>query len=161
MIKLSTVIHDIASNTLEATWVEEIIDAEGNAETRQVKCRNYSAPQKAEFLADTGDEGKQYVDMAGWTDQFVADWIAREQQEAAERNKVVSVTMRQARLALLQAGLLAQVQSAVAGADEATKITWEFSNEVRRDNPICQTLAAALGMGDAQMDALFTLASTL
>lgn len=71
------------------------------------------------------------------------------------------VTMRQARLALLQTGMLASVTAAVAAADEATKITWEFSSEVQRSNPLVSTLAAALNLTDAQLDDLFTLAATL
>jgi hypothetical protein len=71
------------------------------------------------------------------------------------------VTMRQARLALLQSGLLASVNTAVAAADEATKITWEFSSEVNRNHPFVATLATALGLTDAQLDDLFTLAATL
>lgn len=71
------------------------------------------------------------------------------------------VTMRQARLALLQSGLLAQVNTAVAAADEATKITWEFSTEVHRENALVATLASALGLTESQLDDLFTLAATL
>lgn len=71
------------------------------------------------------------------------------------------VTMRQARLALLQTGMLASVNAAVTAADEATKITWEFSSEVQRSNPIVSTLAAALNLTDAQIDDLFALAATL
>jgi hypothetical protein len=71
------------------------------------------------------------------------------------------VTMRQARLALLQTGMLAHVNAAVAAADEATKITWEFSSEVQRNNALVATLAAALSLTDQQLDDLFTLAATL
>jgi hypothetical protein len=71
------------------------------------------------------------------------------------------VTMRQARLALLQVGLLSQVNTAVAAADEATKITWEFSSEVQRNNALVSTLAAALTLTSQQLDDLFTLAATL
>lgn len=71
------------------------------------------------------------------------------------------VTMRQARLALLQTGMLTQVNTAVAAADEATKITWEFSSEVQRNNALVSTLAAALNLTSQQLDDLFTLAATL
>lgn len=71
------------------------------------------------------------------------------------------VTMRQARLALLQSGLLSQVNAAVAAADEATQITWDYSSEVHRNHPFVATLAAALNLSDAQLDGLFTLAATL
>jgi hypothetical protein len=64
---LAAVCHDIKSNTLEATWLQQIDDMDGNPiELKRVKCRNYSAEQKDEFLTDCGEEGQKYVDMAGW-----------------------------------------------------------------------------------------------
>lgn len=75
------------------------------------------------------------------------------------------VTMRQARLALLQAGLLAQVNTAVANmlgaAGDTARIEWEFSSTVERNRPLVQALGAALGLTDAQLDDLFRLAATL
>ena len=64
---VASVTHDIKSNTLEATWLEEVQDTDGNVvELKRVKCRNYSAEQKDEFLADCGDDGQKYVTLAGW-----------------------------------------------------------------------------------------------
>lgn len=78
---------------------------------------------------------------------------------------ITSVTMRQARLALLQQGLLTQVNNAIAsmpGAQgEAVRIEWEFSNTVERNRPFVQALAASLGLTSQQIDDLFTLAATL
>lgn len=78
---------------------------------------------------------------------------------------ITSVTMRQARLALLQAGLLGTVNSAVAtmtGAEgDAARVTWEFSTEVRRTDPLVVQLAAQLGLDDAALDDLFTKAAAL
>jgi hypothetical protein len=58
---LAAVCHDIKSNTLEATWLQET-----ETEMKRVKCRNYSQEQKDEFLADCNADGQKYVDMAGW-----------------------------------------------------------------------------------------------
>ena len=75
------------------------------------------------------------------------------------------VTMRQARLALLQANLLGTVNSAVAtmpGAEgDAARVTWEFSTEVRRTDPLVAQLAAQLGLDDAALDDMFTKAAAL
>lgn len=72
------------------------------------------------------------------------------------------VTMRQARLALLQSGLLAQVDAAVASMPgEDARIEWEFSTKVERNRPLVQSLTAALGLTEAQLDDLFALAATL
>lgn len=64
---LASVTHDIASNTLEAVWLEEVLGPD-NAPVSyaRVKCRNYSAEQKAEFEADCGAGSDKYTLMAGW-----------------------------------------------------------------------------------------------
>lgn len=76
-----------------------------------------------------------------------------------------SVTMRQARLALLQTGLLEQVNTAVASlpgaTGEAARIEWEFSSTVERNRPLVQSLSVALNLTPAQLDDLFMLAATL
>ena len=72
------------------------------------------------------------------------------------------VTMRQARLALLQSGLLATVETAITtGTDEAMKIEWEYATEIKRDWNSLVALTTALGMTSAELDDLFQLASTL
>lgn len=72
-----------------------------------------------------------------------------------------SITPRQARLALLGAGLLSNVTTAIAAADEATKIAWEFATYVKRDNPIIAAMAAQLGLTSAQVDDLFRAAAAI
>ena len=76
-----------------------------------------------------------------------------------------SVTMRQARLALLGAGLLSTVNTAVASmpgaAGEAARIEWEYSGEVHRNKALVQALAPVLGLNDAQLDTLFINAAAL
>lgn len=71
------------------------------------------------------------------------------------------VSMRQARLALLQVNLLAQVESAIANGTQADQITWEYATEVNRSDALVQNLSAALGLSETDLDNLFNLASTL
>ena len=75
------------------------------------------------------------------------------------------VTMRQARLALLDAGLLANVQTAINSLPETAKtkaqIEWDYSNTLQRSNPFVATLGAALGLNEAALDNLFIAASKL
>ena len=75
------------------------------------------------------------------------------------------VTMRQARLALLGAGLLDDVEAAIAALPspqkEAARIEWEYSQEVQRHNGFVSVLAPALGLTDEQTDALFVEAAKL
>lgn len=72
-----------------------------------------------------------------------------------------SVTMRQARLALLGAGLLSMVETAIGGAGPAAAIEWEYAQEVQRASGLVPAMATALGLTDAQIDALFVQAATL
>jgi hypothetical protein len=75
------------------------------------------------------------------------------------------VTMRQARLALLSAGVLSLANAAIAAMTgvegEAARIEWEYAQEVKRDAPLVLGMATALGLSEAQLDNLFTLAGTL
>lgn len=75
------------------------------------------------------------------------------------------VTMRQARLALLQAGLLTSVNAALAGATgaagEAARIEWEYAATVDRDSPLVVGLVATLKLTAEQLDALFAAAAVL
>ena len=76
-----------------------------------------------------------------------------------------TVSMRQARLALFQQGLLVNVQTAIDGLTEpqktVTQISWDYATTVQRDDDLVIELSAALGLTSADLDALFTLASTL
>lgn len=71
------------------------------------------------------------------------------------------ITMRQARLALLQAGLLNSVNTAMEHADQAAQIEWEFATEVHRAWPLVAAMQSGLGLTDDDLDALFTLGATL
>jgi hypothetical protein len=70
------------------------------------------------------------------------------------------VTMRQARLALLAAGRLQDVNTALAempGNDgEAARIEWEYATTVERDSALVAGLAAALDLDADQLDQLFS-----
>ena len=77
-----------------------------------------------------------------------------------------SVTRAQAKLALLQAGLLGSIQPAIDAISDATQrtasqIEWDDRLTFERSNGTLVTMATALGMTDAQIDALFIAAATL
>ena len=74
---------------------------------------------------------------------------------------LIAVTPRQARLALLEAGLLPQINMMIRGADEATQITWDYATIISREDPLIASIGSALSLTDAQIDALFDRASTL
>lgn len=71
-----------------------------------------------------------------------------------------SITMRQARLYLLSAGLLSQVDAVIA-QNEAWKIEWEYAAEVQKDSPLVLTLASELDLSMEAIDLMFSEASLL
>lgn len=90
--------------------------------------------------------------------EFTAEELAAKQQ--AERD-AQEVSMRQARLALLAAGLLDQVEAGITGMDKAAQIEWEYATSVKRGSALVAAIAAGLSLTDAQLDDLFTNAATL
>lgn len=85
---------------------------------------------------------------------------------AASVEKVpFAVTMRQARRALFDAGLLSAVETAINNLSEPTKsearIEWDFSKEVERNRGLVSTMASALGLTSQQLDQLFITASKI
>ena len=98
------------------------------------------------------------------------DWsgmVTAEQKSAAARAALIpqSVTMRQARLAMLNAGILDDVEAMIAtmpGDDgAAARIDWEFARDVRRDWPLVAALGSQLGMSNEQIDDLFIYAGSI
>lgn len=74
------------------------------------------------------------------------------------------VTRRQAKQALVLAGLLGNVQPAIDAIEDATQraliqIEWDDSQVFQRDRPALIALATALGLDSAGIDALFTTAA--
>jgi hypothetical protein len=76
------------------------------------------------------------------------------------------VTRRQARQAMLLAGLLDSVQAAIGAIPDTTQrrlaqIEWDDSQNFERQRPLLVSLATALGLTSAQLDQLFVTASGL
>lgn len=98
------------------------------------------------------------------------DWsLMKTSEQKAEEERLArvpqSVSMRQARLAMLHAGILGDVEALIANmpGDEgsAARIDWEFAQEVRRDWHLVSTLGTQLGMTGAQIDDLFMFAGSI
>jgi hypothetical protein len=123
----------------------------------------YPALTDADFLdsirlQDDGDG--PYI--AAWNHPTFARPTTEQLSEAPAYVAVpTSVTLRQAKLALLGAGLLSQVDAAIAAAGTAAQIEWTAASEVVRDSPLVASLSAALGLTSTELDSLFTTAGSL
>jgi hypothetical protein len=75
-----------------------------------------------------------------------------------------SVSMRQARLALNEVGMLSQINAAIASLPDderaVAEIEWEYGSVVERKSEWVIDITGALGMTPEQVDDLFRLAAT-
>lgn len=181
---LKQLIHYPDTNSVEATWVDVItpaievpestapdtLDEDGNvvpgevipahtipAVEVQVRCHSYADVQMDMLEADLGIDLPDHAAL-------IATVRANIQPVEPEPPFIpVIVSMRQARLALLGAGLLTTVNDAIAvmpGIEgEAARIEWEYATEVRRDSPLVVGLASVLGLTEGQLDSLFIAAN--
>lgn len=76
-----------------------------------------------------------------------------------------SVTMRQARQRLAQAGLISTIDGIIDALEEPQKtqcrIEWEYSATVERDRPLVAMMMAAIPLSSEEVDTLFIEASQL
>lgn len=75
------------------------------------------------------------------------------------------VTMRQARQAMLNAGILGQVDSLIAAMPgdegESARIDWAYAHDVKRDWPLIGALGPQVGLNEQQIDDLFIYAGSI
>jgi len=73
----------------------------------------------------------------------------------------MTVSRFQAMAALLNAGLLSQVNVALADAGPLAQLAWAEATEFRRNSPTIAGLSAGLGLTDTQVDDLFRAAALI
>ncbi|WP_243433611.1 hypothetical protein, partial [Pseudomonas sp. 78_B] len=114
-----------------------------------------------EFFGTCSDDADTQVD--GVLGVYLqADWETMRDDEMRARNPVPQhVTMRQARLALLNAGLLDDVEAVIAAAGREAQLEWEYAAVVDRSNPAVATVQQQEALTDAQIDDLFREAAKL
>lgn len=98
-----------------------------------------------------------------WFTKYVAvDYTAEELAARLEQwRQTATCTPFQGRMALADAGLLADVETAVSAADDKTKVAWEYALLWQRTSPMIAALGGALQMTDAQIDDLFKAAAQI
>lgn len=99
---------------------------------------------------------------ANWTGYEWREMTYQTPPEIASPVIVPQVVSRaQFILALLQIGLLDEVEAAIEAADRATQINYKERLEFERGFPLIATMAQVMGKTDAEIDQVFILASTL
>lgn len=95
--------------------------------------------------------------------KIIRDMTDDEATEATKRARTQSipavVSRFQAKAAMLQAGMLDQVEALIAGGDAVTQLAWAEAVEYRRDSPLINSLAAAMDLTAEQVDDLFIAAA--
>lgn len=103
------------------------------------------------------EDGKRYRFSNGaWVVENVVEAVKESGEEVNTIYPVVS--MRQARLALEQQGILTLVENLINSKGRPAQIEWEYSTHIERNHPLVLEFINELGMTEAQMDRLFTLA---
>ena len=140
------------ADALEATWVDEA--------GQVVKCQAYANSQMDMLAADLGADAPAYQALM---DEVAATYVP---PPPAPPYVPQSVTRRQAKQALLLAGLLSGVQPAIDAIPDPTQraliqIEWDDSQVFERNRPALIALGGALGLNAAGLDALFIQAAAL
>ena len=99
--------------------------------------------------------------------EWSVDWTVTQKTpeeiaaELAQWRAQTACTPFQGRMALVDANLLTQVETAINSADQKTKTAWEYALEWKRTSPLITTLAAALNLSDVEVDELFKAAQKI
>jgi len=148
---------------LENKWLEATWYTEDNEVKSQVHCESFSGhPEHIAMIRTKASEYGTELDEAiiqELVDGFEAP-TAAELAQQLEAAKPKLLTPKQARLALLGAGLYDTVNQAVK-ANPAHEIYWEYALEVKRDDALLLELATVMGLSSEQLDALFLAGSVL
>ena len=88
--------------------------------------------------------------------------LYKKRMEQYDTNGVpYAISARQAKLALLEAGLLERIEEIIQTMDKETQISWEYATEFSRNNPLLLALAESLKLSKEAIDNLFIKAKTL
>lgn len=121
------------------------------------------------FILRTADNAHIPPDLGNTDYQKYLEWVnaGNEATPYVEPPAPIpqTLTMRQARLALLDAGKLSSVSVAIdnlpSPQKERAQIEWEFSNEVQRTNGVVSAIGPLIGLSETDIDALFVAGAAL
>lgn len=171
-IKLNNGVYVNTLSNINTVWDEnnyctpEALIKDGKAEQFGVVPLVTTPQPEYDSITQSLREDDPELIEAEWVQRWLVVDLSPEEIEANRQASVpAAVTMRQARLALLGAGLLDDIDAAInslpSPQKEAARIEWEYSQEVQRHNGFVSALAPMLGLTDRQIDDLFVLGQTL
>ena len=182
---------DIWKNLITKDFSEEGLNILAKSQLPSViaQWQNYdSAPETIElanpvvssvYKSETTEQKPQHdewtqklVEVVTETDtEIVHSWniveLSQEEKDAMQASwrLTVSISNRQARLALKQENLLDQVNAIISSLPEPDKslieTEWEYAAVIERSSPWIGSMTYALGITEEDMDDLFKLAATL
>lgn len=127
--------------------------------------RNYENSIIAATDPETGNVTILQPGFPGWDEAMaegveVEPFTAEPEPVAIEAERAGMVVSRfQARAALLGAGLLDDVEAALANASPLARLAWADASEFRRNSPMIAELAAGLELDAETLDDLFRTAA--
>jgi len=138
-----------------------LLQHEGNLYLDYLDEGQFPVPTDPYYVGEMQADGS-VVDLVGDASQFphcFSGWDRKVPDALIMAN--AAITPRQARLALLQTGLLSSVELIISQQSEAIRLTWEYSTQVQRNNPLINQILTALGKTGKDIDDLFLLGATL
>jgi hypothetical protein len=123
-------------------------------------------------VANIAEADEDFANAQGWIVSEVAaigdlwDGVDFAKPPAPPAPVPASVTRRQAREALLNVGLLDDVEMAIAASEDETErrraeIYWMDSATFERNNAMLAQIAGSIGLSDTDIDELFIAAAAL
>lgn len=136
-----------------------VFDAEGLPTAFYAPEFNYELPTGAVEITD--EQWQEFLDNPGHR-KFVEGAVVPYVPPAPEPPFPSVVSASQAKIALFNAGLLDEVEAAVAAHPYRIVQIWFMdANQWERGNPYVQALGIEIGLDDEEIDALFVAASKI
>lgn len=119
-------------------------------------------PTQTWNVVDMFRDTTEYTDFEGVVHpaKTKAEYEAEYLAQLARANVPEKITPRQARLVLLKYALLDDIEAIIA-ADRELGIWWEYSLDIKRDDPRLIASATALNITPEQLDRMFIEASVM
>lgn len=103
------------------------------------------------------DDGEVTFDHEPSENELLAAFPDR----ATVRPYLAPLSPRQVRQVLTANNLRTEVESAIAASSPTIKDWWNYASQFERDNAVLVSMAASLGLTDAQVDAMFVQGAAL